>query len=322
MVLDTVYENVIVTVEVRDMSGSPIEGANVSLGDSEGADVRNLNGWASIDITGDEITDFAVTDSYGRAELKFKAENINPGEYDARFIITANVSGSISSVEAGAWFRIVPYSIDVNFVCPQDADNCDPRRATSGGQLTVEVDLSGIDGTITGETMICLDRVKNIFTWSETDYYPDICGDEYNPSEDDVMSLTFDVPDEQSEYDAVFRLYVNGTELGEKWEWFKVGGELDAWTWVQPHNTWAGQNTTIGLDVWDSSVWEPVSENCTNVTIVNIIDGKTWTVIDDNPVYSLEGVNKDMEGPYSHQMKLLSLANTWHRLMLYAWVRK
>ncbi|MCK5452603.1 MAG: hypothetical protein KAI51_04140, partial [Candidatus Aenigmarchaeota archaeon] len=111
-------DNVIVTVEVRDMAGSPIEGANVSLGDSEGADVRNLNGWAPVDITGDEITDFAVTDSYGRAELKFRAENIPTGEYDARFNVSANVSGSISSVEVGAWFRIVPYSIDVNFVCP------------------------------------------------------------------------------------------------------------------------------------------------------------------------------------------------------------
>ncbi|MCK4927171.1 MAG: hypothetical protein KAS11_01790, partial [Candidatus Aenigmarchaeota archaeon] len=73
-------DNVIVTVEVRDMAGQPISGANVSLGDSEGADVRNLNGWAPVDITGDEITSFAVTDSYGRAELKFLARNLSTGE--------------------------------------------------------------------------------------------------------------------------------------------------------------------------------------------------------------------------------------------------
>ncbi|NOQ55366.1 MAG: hypothetical protein GQ477_01025, partial [Nanohaloarchaea archaeon] len=282
-------DNVIVTVEVRSMNGEAVQGANVSF-----IEIMNLNGWISENTPEEDmVVSFAVTNSYGRAELKFKADSLFLGEYDARFNVSANVSGSMTTVEAGAWFRIVAYLVDVDFVCPESAENCDPRRATAGGQLTARVDLSGIDN-ITGETKICLDYVRNMFSGYETDY-SDTCG-VYN-AQTESMEVTFTVLDEQSEYDAVFIIHIDGEFLGDRWEWFKVGGELDAWTWVQPHNTWAGQNTTIGLDVWDSSVWEPVSENCTNVTIVKIIDGKTWTVVDDNPVYSLKGVNKDMEGP-------------------------
>lgn len=279
-------ELVTATVYVKSPGGSMISGANVSI-----IECRRVPQWTVVPCTINKNNQ--TTDSTGRAEVKFTAPSVSSGEFVVRLNITANISGVDSQVVRDAWFKISEYSYQLEFQCPPGApSNCNPNLVPPGGQLFATLDVTGNISFAN----VCLQKVKNMWNNMETQY--GMCFQD---------NVSFTVPSEMGDYDAVFKVYVytSGNETppdtNDEWRWFKVEGSSSGMmmdTWVEPKSVWAGTNATAYITVWDNS-WQPMDLDGCMVTVMEIRNSMTWDIVYSGTDIAQwpQGVIQDGMGP-------------------------
>jgi len=94
-------EDVSIIISAKNLDGTPIEDATVSL-----KELRDTMSWTPV-----ELPSWAPenTSSTGSAIFQFSAENLSDGEYEARLTVTSAALGASS--EVFIWFRVSTYQI-------------------------------------------------------------------------------------------------------------------------------------------------------------------------------------------------------------------
>jgi hypothetical protein len=269
----TQNDTVVVRIEVLDENWNiiPTE-VNATL-----MEIRDNRDWTDVTSDVQPIPDTS-SPTLGIANIKFKPENLSTGEYIVRINVTANVSGVVGSNVVDAWFRVSPYDVSIIFQCPEGStERCDPRKTTSGGELIVNVTVSGNYSSF----IVCLDRVRNLYTGVET-YYSGKCTQNSSP-------IIFNAPTEQADYDAIFTITIDNQPYGDMVEWFRVGSEYEMNVWLEPWNIWAGENATVWVEIWGPG-WVDINESTCSFNLTELRDVRTWEII--NP-----DMNEWMMGP-------------------------
>jgi len=291
---------IVIPVEVKTTGGAAVVNATVTLekvwriGNMGGTDVTNS-------ITAISTSD--VTDSTGTAELRFSISNLTVSkDYDVQ-VKVRNSSGTESYM--GKWFRISPYSWKVNLTTDprlNDTSSYDIDSKAAGDLVFIRVNLTG---QIDNKTRLCIDRAQSLRN-GQTKWLNQCYNSTILTSNNGTLTVNFSAPYESGEYEAVVELrryedpQNNNQWFNEKETrlWFEVlGGEeanFNFNVWTETQNVWSGQNGTINVEIWSRNSWGNENESaiCGNITIEEIRDAQTWTV-----VKTKEDINAWIEQP-------------------------
>ncbi len=265
-------EGIIITVYVKDPSGTRIEGANVSI-----IEVMDEQNWSPVAVT--KTKDNQSTDYSGRAELKLIAPQ-TAGEYIVRLNVSYNDSGTVTSSVREAWFKVSRFSTSIQLVCPPGApDNCNPNSVPAGGNLVARSTVSG-NGLVS--TTLCLENVRSMWTGMDTQY--DLCNTTSAADNTSMTTIAFSAPQDYGDYDAQFELQITDqldSDYTDDYRWFKVEGDSSGIMlsgWIEPNSPWSGTNATAYIEAWDSS-WYPVDLSSCQAEISEIRDSMSWSVV-------------------------------------------
>jgi len=92
-------DNVSIIISAKNLDGTPIENATVSL-----KELRDTMSWTPVELPSWALVN---TSNTGSAIFQFSAEDLSDGEYEARLTVTALGASS----EVNIWFRVSTYQI-------------------------------------------------------------------------------------------------------------------------------------------------------------------------------------------------------------------
>ena len=280
-------EKIRINVRVTDISGNPIQGANVSLWR-----IHKLPEW---DWILNEIQDYNVTirngttDSLGFVELGIIAP-MNESEY----LIELNVSHASYGKNIGeAWFRVTSSLVTWKFMCwnGTNATTCpgNPYEKFPGDTIALVVKSIGSIQVVPFEFKD-LWRDRKILIGNQS----------FSEDNETVVPITIPEDFEEGDYELGFYVYVDDKFKGEYRAWFRVlsstGYIFDRW--VEPHNAWAGMNASIWIDVKNVTNWERVICEIPKDSkpIVEIRNAWTWDLVATRDQVT-QWVSEAQEGP-------------------------
>jgi len=275
-------DTIVVEVQVLDANGGLVSSrVNSSL-----VEVRSMPFGDNVTGNFTTLTD-TLPQENGVTRVKLNQSGSLTGEFTIRVNVTGNISGVVASNTVDAWARVKEYELSLSFACPPGAgSNCDPRRATSGGTLRVNVTMAGTYSTF----RVCMGRIRDIYTGRETNYGTQYC------VTNSTYLLAFPAPTATGDYDAVFDITVNGQMSGDRGEFFRVGGAYDMNSWVEPNNVYAGQNATMWVQIWGPG-WSDINESTCSISITEMRNARTWQTISTNLTYWNRGPGSEMDPP-------------------------
>ncbi len=271
-------EDVKIHVRVEEIgTGNPIQSANVSF-----YKLHQLPQWEpGLDpYTGFNISqDNQTTDSMGLAELVLQAPQ-QEGEY----VVEINVSHSgYGTNMAEAWFRVTTTFVNWQFMCwnGTDVTTCpgDPYKRIPGDTIVLNVSSPG------NNIRVIPFEIKDLWRNTKISLGNLSVGPEMNE-----VYARVQAPEDEGDYELGFYVYINKSGTwefkGEYWAWFNVLSStgLIVDSWVEPHDSWAGRNATIWIDVKNATRWEHVICNISeSQPIKEIRNAWSWNLISFDP---------------------------------------